>query len=135
MADHDKFWVGIRGPISMRKALLLSNKAVLDSLRRYEAFRELRRQKLEAIVGLKHILDELTVLNRRLRGVMPKVPMHKPTMAPHDEDMVAAEESDEAPAKEDKKGKGKKEAKKTRTKMDLLEEEIRKIEEKLGTLE
>ncbi len=115
--DDELFYVGIRDPIEMRKELLTSSKNLIDSLRRYEMYKNVKEEKLRYIMELKHVFDELMVLNKKLRGKMPRTPIKVPT---------AITREKEPP---------KKATKISSTKIDVLEQELAKIEERLGSLE
>ena len=119
----DLFYVGIRDPIEVRKELLHSSKSLIDSLRRYEAFKDLKEEKLRQVLQLKHVFDELIVLNKKLRGKFPSMPI-KP--AP----VSLARELEEARAP-----RAKLVPKHEKSKLDVLEEELAKVESRLGSLE
>jgi hypothetical protein len=90
---------------------------LLDILKRYEITRDLRTNKIEYIVELKRVFDEILVLNRKLRTKLPKVPEH-PTL---DDVPKSTKKVKNAPAN-------------IRTHMDILEDELAKIEERLEGL-
>ncbi len=115
--EDELFFVGIRDPIEIRKELLTSSKNLIDSLRRYEAYKTVKEEKIRHIVELKKVFDELLVLNKKVRGNLPKIPIKAPA--------VARETPEKMP-------KAKPMAK---TKIDVLEQELAKIEERLGSLE
>lgn len=119
--EEELFFVGIRDPIELRKELLTSSKNLIDSLRRYEAFKDLKEEKLQHVIELKRVFDELLVLNRKLRNHLPRIPIKVPTVMK------------ETPARPGKAMP--KPAKTARNKIDVLEEELSKIEERLGSLE
>ena len=117
--ENELFFVGIRDPIELRKELLTSSKNLIDSLRRYEAYKDVKEEKLQNIMDLKRVFDELLVLNKKLRNKLPQIPIKAtPTLS---------RETREMP-----KGKP---AKLARNKIDVLEDELAKIEERLGSLE
>jgi len=113
---EELFFVGIGDPIEMRKDLLTSSKNLIDSLKRYEVYKTIKEDKLNYMMELKRVFDELLVLNKKLRNKMPKTPMKAPKMT----------KESKAPKKADKKEK---------TQIAVLETELSKIEEKLGKLE
>jgi len=120
MAD-ELFFVGIKDPIELRKDLLTGSKDLIDSLRRYEQYKDFKRQKLDYIMELKRVFDELLVLNKKVRGKLPRTPL----------------KSIKVPLKETpttKTIKGKK-VKIAPAKIDLLEQELANIEKRLGSLE
>ncbi|HLF54773.1 MAG TPA: hypothetical protein VI612_03570 [Candidatus Nanoarchaeia archaeon] len=118
--ENELFFVGIRDPIELRKELLLSSKNLIDSLRRYEAYKTIKDQKLRQIIQLKRVFDELLVLNKKFRGKLPRVPVKTPS--------VEREEPKPRSAPSRLKPSAK-------TKMEMLEEELAKVESRLGSLE
>ena len=68
-------------------------------------------------IDLKRVFDELLVLNRNLRGSMPKIPIKMPK-----------------PARSEKKGKGKHAEPPKKSKLQILEAELMKVEERLSSL-
>jgi len=117
--EEELFFVGIRDPIELRKELLTSSKNLIDSLRRHEAYKDIKQDKEQRILELKRIFDELLVLNRKLRNHLPRTPLKAPTVT-----------------REEKPIKGKPvQVKLAKGKIDILEEELAKIEERLGGLE
>ncbi len=121
--EDELFFVGIRDPIEMRKELLTSSKNLIDSLKRYEAYKSVKDEKQQHILELKHVFDELLVLNRKLRGKLPRTPLKAPTI----EREERQEKSKAKPVKTSQKP--------AQNKVDILEEELSRIEEKLGRLE
>jgi hypothetical protein len=114
------FFVGIRDPIEIRKELLTSSKNLIDSLKRYEKYKLIRETKTEHIVELKRVFDELLVLNKKLRGKLPKVPIKAPQLG----ETRIEQKKVKAAVKEMPKSK-----------LDILEQELSKIEERLGSLD
>src|SRR3990172_7282455 len=111
--ENELFFVGIRDPIELRKELLTSSKNLIDSLRRYEAYKDVKEEKLRHVMELKRVFDELLVMNKKLRNKMPHIPIKAaPTLA---------RETREMPVQ---KGKP---VKMTRSKIDVLEDELAKI--------
>ncbi|MBW3002066.1 hypothetical protein KY338_02800 [Candidatus Woesearchaeota archaeon] len=121
--SKDKFFVGIKNPINTRRLLLNSSKDILDALKDFESFESLKMEKAKYVVELKKVLDEITVLNRKLKSHLPKTPLQ----APPKYERVA------------RKRKGKKVPKtkmrEVASKMDLLESELAKVEDRLQGLE
>ena len=113
--EQDVFYVGVSDPAGLRRDCLMGGKALLDILKRYEVSKDLRENKLEYIHELKRVFDEILVLNRKLRTKLPKVP-EAPLV-----------EQKAAPKKLPKKAP-------VRTHMDILEDELAKIEERLEAL-
>lgn len=114
--EDQLFYVGIHDPVELRKELLMSSKNLIDSLKRYERYKNIKEEKLSYIMELKRVFDELLVVNKKLRGKMPKTVGTPP------------------PAKKKATGKPK-HVKIKRSNIDLLEDELAKIEERLESLE
>ena len=66
------FFVGIREPTYLRRQVLSCSKDVIASLKKYEQFRYLRREKAENIAKIRKLFDELSLLNNKLKQAMPK---------------------------------------------------------------
>lgn len=114
--EEDVFYVGVKDPAGLRKDCLLGSKALLDILKRFENSKDLRSQKLTYITELKRVFDEILVLNRKLRTKLPKVA---------DEPVIEQKE---------KVSRAVKAKPISRTHMDILEDELAKIEERLEAL-
>lgn len=113
----DLYYVNVKDPVESRKDLLLSSRNVLDSLRRFEKYLLINEKKHIHIAELKHVFDELSVLNKKLKQRLPKVP-------------------GKAVPKQEKEAVVKKEpAKSVKSKLDVLEEELAKVESRLSSLE
>jgi len=113
------FFVGIKDPVRVRRDLLTSSKGILDSLKKYDDFASARDEKQKYIVDLKRVIDELIVLDKKVRGHLPATPLkisglEKPKM---------------------KKGKKEEVIPMARSKLDLLEQELSKVESRLKALE
>ncbi len=116
--EENLFYVGIQDPVELRKELLLSSKNLIDSLKRYESYQSVRSEKLQFVLELKHVFDELLVLNKKLRAKLPKVPVKQP----------ALKRELPKPKKTEMKGA-------SRSKLQLLEDELAQVEKRLGSLE
>ncbi len=121
--NKDKFFVGIKNPINARRLLLNSSKDILDALKDYESFENLKQEKAKYVIELKRILDEVTVLNRKLKTHLPKTPLQAPPKAAR-----IARRRKEISSKKTKMAK-------VASKMDLLESELSKVEDRLKGLE
>lgn len=115
MEKQDLFYVGIGGPVDIRKDLLTSSKVLLGGLKRYEDYQQLRDKKFELLGDLKRVFDELLVLNRKFRSKLPRIPEEKPQ----------PERRKVAPKKEHP----------VKSHLDVLEDELRKIEKRLESLQ
>ena len=76
--SKENFFVGIKNPVNTRRLLLNSSKDILDALKDYENFENFKQEKAKYIVELKRILDEVLVLNKKLKKHMPKTPLKSP---------------------------------------------------------
>lgn len=115
--EQELLYVQVSDPNSVRRDVLTSVKDVLGSLKRYEHFMGIRQQKEEAVRKLKRVVDELAVLNRKLRSALPKAPGIP---------VPAREKEEEMPGHRVVRAK---------SKLELLEHELADIESRLGSLE
>ncbi len=132
---QDVLFVEIREPSATRRDVLMSSKDVLDALRRYEEYKALKAEKQDAVLKLKRIMDELGALNRKLRAKLPKVPIKMPefTSTARTADVEWSARTRE---KEERFITGPSpSAARPKSKLDVLQEELEKIEERLGALE
>ncbi|MBD3319268.1 hypothetical protein GF342_05155 [Candidatus Woesearchaeota archaeon] len=129
----EDFFVGVRNPKDVRRELVTSSRSLVEALIKYEKYKGLREQKLQTLEELKSTMDELVVLNRKLRGRLPKVKRKKMESIPH-----------ECPETGSKKKIGKKttakkkEVKKkppVKSRLDKLREKIEEYESKISTLQ
>lgn len=113
-------FVPVNEPDAVRKELLSGSKLILNALRRYESYRHLRKQKMELMNQLAGEWNDLNKLMRKLKMVLPKtdIKVQMPSMRP----MMQHEE---APKVE----------KQTRSKVDILESQLQKIESRLAQLQ
>ena len=115
-AVKEEYFVGIRDPIEVRKELLLGSKDLITSLKKYDNFTHVREEKQKYIEQLKRIIDELLVLNKRLRTHLPKTPLKGPIEA---KKVVKAPKRERTP----------------KDKVELLERELSRVESRLKALE
>ncbi len=129
-SEQDLLFVALKEPSSTRRDVLMATKDVLDVLRRYEEYRAVSAEKQKALAELKQVVDSLQSLNRRLRSRMPKVPMKNGVTE-------RAFVSPEAVWEEEGKSfKGPSpEMARPKSKLDILQEELEKIESRLSSLE
>jgi hypothetical protein len=120
-AEQDLLFVEIKEPSATRRDILMSSKDVLDALKLYEEYKAVKAEKQNALSQLKRVVDDLLVLNRKLRSKMPKAPIRIPDFTTRER-----EETITGPAPELARPK---------SKLDVLQEELSKIEERLGALE
>lgn len=117
--EKTTFFVGINSARDLRKEILESSKGLIMTLRRYEHMKDIRRKKVEYLIELRKIIKEIDFLDSKLKAMFPKTKLR-------------ASPKREAPAK---KGSKKKAAPKKKTDMEKLEDQLRTIESKLGTLD
>ena len=123
--EQDLLFVEIKEPSATRRDVLMATKDVLDALKRYEEYKATKAEKMRTLGELKHVVDELLVLNRKLRSKMPKAPIKIPELRVE--------------------GVREREGKiitgpspivaRPKSKLDILQEELEKIESRLGALE
>lgn len=123
--DEELFYVGIPDATGVRKELLTSSKNLLDSLKKYDLYQRVKMDKVRVIADLKRVFDELLLLNKKLRSKMPKVPVKVPD--------VGLPGREEPPSRELRTRELSKPV--SKSKLDILEEELAKIESRLGSLD
>lgn len=116
------FFVGIKDPVKARRDLLTSSKGILDSLKKYDDFASVRDEKQKYIVELKRVIDELIVLDKKVRGHLPATPLKVSGL-------------EKPKIKKGKKEAGEAAIPMARSKLDLLEQELSKVESRLKALE
>ena len=119
----EAFYAGIHEPKEVRRDLLLSQKDIVDCLKRFEHIKNIRTEKDLRLVELRKLLSALKLIAHKLKSMMPAHAIKT---------KVQREEQHESmpisrPAK--------KEAQQRKTKIQVLEDELAKIEGKLGSLE
>jgi len=123
--EDQLFFVGIKDHLDIRRELLTSSKGLIDAMKRYEKYKMMKEEKLLYILELKRVFDELLLLNKKLRGKLPKVPIKIPNvpMQTADEDVRVEKQKLEKPLARE------------RSKLDVLEEELAKVEQRLSSLD
>jgi hypothetical protein len=109
--EDDSFYVRISEPIEFRRNLLLSSRALIEMLKQSERINEIRDEKLKNMGELRMIVEEIVLLNSRLKSNMPKTKMKS------------------VPFKKLSRMASPKQAN-----LAMLESELGKIEERLGSL-
>lgn len=125
---EERFFVGLREPSLMRRAILEGSRDSLKILKISEDLKDIRTKKIEKIIQLKNNTKEINRLISKLKSDLPKVKIrikHKAKL--------------EVPKGEVKKVvtvvKKEKEKKHHKlTKLEKLESELGQIESKLGSL-
>jgi len=110
------FYASIPEPTEFRKDVLLTQKAIIDSLRKHEHIKKLRAEKEMRIGELKKMLAQLKLISNKMKSALPAHAVKR-----------------KEPAK--KSAGARKETVQRQSKMDILEDELSKIESKLSSLE
>ncbi|MBW3003060.1 hypothetical protein KY328_00785 [Candidatus Woesearchaeota archaeon] len=66
------FFIGIRDPIEIRRSLLESSKDIVHSLQRFERFKEVRKEKLEALQEVRKTMSHVKKLMADLKKALPE---------------------------------------------------------------
>ncbi len=112
----------VREATEVRREFLLSSKVILDELKAVDAYQSIRNEKEELITEFHRGQSQLARLVGRLRARLPKTDLKIKTPAPRPTH-VLEQKVDAKPIVPRK------------TKLELLEQELSKIESKLQTLE
>ena len=114
---EDGIFVGVKDPLRVRKDILESSRDVLDGLKSYESFKQVREEKRMLFEQLRSDARSISLLIGRLRGELPqlKVPPAK------------VEKAKEQP--QPKQGGVAVEKAKPATEVQRLEEELAQLEE------
>ncbi len=117
---EDMFFVGIPNATDLRRQILTNSKTTIGILRDYGEYSQLRGEKLESIIQLKKKVDEIIILNKRIKTLLPKVPDIKPRQAQY---IAPSQRTTARPVKH------------INHHVDILEEQLSKIERRLKALE
>lgn len=130
MADDNPLYAGIPNPSSVRREILLGTKDVLSILKSFEELQSLREHKQAVLSDLKRTTDAIVALNRKLKQAIPKAPIKSiPKVERRDDDIVHDKKTFVAPRPKVAP------VSKEQSKIDLLEQELAKIEAELQGLE
>lgn len=119
-------FVPVNEPDDVRRELLTCSKDVVSSLRRYEHYREIRKAKLQAFHELMLTWNEVLKLERKLKMALPKTDIRAPPMPKIG---LPQEKPQSKPMAEKPKPH------EHRTKVQQLEDQLSKIENKLSQLQ
>jgi len=114
-------FVPVSEPDKARKELLFASKSIISVLRRQQEYNSIRSQKQAAIHEFLVVYHDLAKLMRKLRTVLPKAELPKRPIAEQEEEKPAPKPA--APVTKHK------------TKVDILEDQLSKIEKKLAELQ
>jgi len=128
MKDSHVFYAGVHDPKQLRKDVLVSQKAILDSLKKFEHLRQLRAEKELRIAELKKMLSALRIISSQFKTRLPAsaikmAPKPKPLPEPEPMPVVRKQPVQKKPPVHHK------------TKLEILEEELARIESKLSSIE
>ena len=132
---EDKFYVGISEPDEVRKYVLESSKAMITTLKRYEAFKKTRMEKAELIAKFNQILKQISILSNRLRKQFPEAGIRVPTLnVQTEQNKVQAGKKVGAKAAVGRPEQMMMQKKVEKTELQRLEEELLMIERKLNAI-
>ncbi len=126
---EDVFYIGVKEPGSVRKAVLESSKSIVEGLQRYERFKMTREQKAAEIVRLQEDVKEINKLLTKLKSLLPATKLKELAPKKVKKSKVKAKKIEEKPAEKPvmKKLPKPKEVEK-------LEDELADIERKLANI-
>jgi len=116
--EENNFFVGIKDPVEVRRSVLEASKKLIETLQRFEQFKENRKKKIEYIESLKKVIADIGKLNTKLKNILPKTNLRIPS--------ELLKEKDVGPVIVEKAEK---------TGLGELDKELKDIEEKLNHLE
>jgi hypothetical protein len=70
--ESEVFFVGLHNQEELNKVILESMKQTLQTLQRYEDFRQIRLEKKRSIDDLKKLVKEINVIMGNLKTALPK---------------------------------------------------------------
>lgn len=82
MTKQTLFHVGIENPEKLRRYLLEATRATISCLQRYEKFKSVREEKIEALDEFAHHVKEIYRLDSKLNAILPKIGVQKKAPAP-----------------------------------------------------
>lgn len=71
MTEQDVLFIQVRDPPNIRRTLLGCSKQTVVLLQRYERFKDIRAKKLEAIMKLRALNRDITLLVAKLNQYLP----------------------------------------------------------------
>ncbi|MBI4145345.1 hypothetical protein HY493_04025 [Candidatus Woesearchaeota archaeon] len=119
MKEGHAFYAAIHEPRELRKDVLLSQKSILDSLKKYEHIRAIRAEKEMRAQELRKMLAAVRLVVNQMKTMLPASAVKS-----------KLPETRQAPTPS-----AKAEARQRKTKLQILEDELAKIEGKLTSLE
>lgn len=123
----DIFFVEVHKPEEVKRGILESLKEIVESLQRFEKFKELRKNKIARVTHLGKIVKELNKIIPNLKNALPEAKIRAVGNEKHKahgrRKAITAKKNDDAEAK-----------KKPITELQKLESELNEIESKLSSL-
>lgn len=116
--EEDDFFVGIEDPVELRRTVLEASKTTVETLQRYEKFKENKTKKIRHIESLKKTMTEIQKLNNKLKNILPKTKLRIPS------ELLERTKKEELVSEPEEK-----------TDFEELSKELNDIEQKLSELE
>ncbi len=123
--DHQDLFVVVNSPVEIRKGILESSREMIQSLQRYEKFKMIRADKHHEIAKMRELTKDIVKDIAKLRNMLPKDVKPKHVKKPVVKKVV------KTPVKKKPVPPPKP---KRKTELDKLEDELKDIESKLGSL-
>lgn len=119
MKSGADIFVGIHDLVEIRRHILYASRESLKILKAYEQYKHFRTEKLQQVIKLYRVLSELSALNRKLKSMLPKIAVEEQASIIETPIFEGAEELVLKPAK---------------SKLEILEDELAVIEQRLSAL-
>jgi len=122
----EKFFVRIDDAASIRKEILLSTKGFLEMLKEETELKDIRKKKVELAHEFKQALSSFGAISRKLKAKLPKKALKRPKIPGSKPEKFSLQ----TPAKQ-----AARETPRKKSKLQLLEEELSAVEQRLKGLE
>ena len=119
-AKHKKdggFFIRVENPASIRVCFLEGNKKVLQSMRLFQEFKEIRKEKIEHRKILRRTIKQISANLNMLKESLPFIDMALPKEKPSEDVEAEPEVKQEKPQT-----------------VDHIEAQLREIEQKLSSI-
>ena len=126
---EELFFVEVRDPNNVKKNILESLKDIVQSLQKFERFKEIRYQKMESINKLRKDLRDMNKMISDLKGFLPEARLREVKLNP------VLREAPKTRSSRKPKKEITEQANKPGSELQKLESELSAIEEKLKGLE
>jgi hypothetical protein len=120
-ASPSTLFVELPDHSGVRRDVLMSTKDVLDALKRYEEYQRIKSEKMQALAELRRTVSQISTLNRKLKSKLPKTQIRVPEVSTREREELFTGPSPQLA--------------RPKSKLDSLQEELEKIESRLGALE